>query len=72
MLRSKMMVMLLVVDHVRSGEMAESRRILVQTCRHHGCDWWNLNRMPAVVVSTTKDSFNSRIRDSAAAEDSQV
>lgn len=72
MLGSKMVVMLLVIDHVRRGEMTESRRILVQTCRHHGCDWWNMDRMPAVVVSTAKHSFNSRFRSSIAAEESQL
>jgi hypothetical protein len=43
MLRSKMvMVLLLVIDHVRCGEMAECRRrVLMETGRHHGCDWWN-------------------------------
>jgi hypothetical protein len=39
MLRGKM-VMLLMIDHVRRGEMAERRRVLMETRRHHGCDWW--------------------------------
>jgi hypothetical protein len=35
-------VLLLVIDHVRCGEMAERRRrVLMETGRHHGCDWWN-------------------------------
>jgi hypothetical protein len=37
MLRGKMVVVL-VVDHVWRGKMAE-RRVLMETCRHHGCDW---------------------------------
>jgi hypothetical protein len=40
MLRGKMVVLLLMIDHVRRGEMAERRRVLMETCRHHGCDWW--------------------------------
>jgi hypothetical protein len=39
-LRGKMVVLLLMVDHVRRGEMAERRRVLMETRRHHGCDWW--------------------------------
>lgn len=37
MLRSKMVV-LLMIDHVRRGEVAERRRVLMETGRHH--DWW--------------------------------
>lgn len=33
MLRSEMVVVL--VDHARCGEMAERRRVLVESCRHH-------------------------------------
>lgn len=41
MLRSNVMVMLLMIDHVRRGEMAERCRVLMETGRHYGCDWWN-------------------------------
>lgn len=35
MLRGKMVVLLM----IRRGEMAE-RRVLMETGRHHGCNWW--------------------------------
>jgi hypothetical protein len=33
-------LLLLVINHVGCGDMAEGRRVLLETCRHHGCEWW--------------------------------
>jgi hypothetical protein len=70
MLRSNVVMMLLVIDHVRRGDVAESRRwVLMETCRHHCCDWWNSEARES--SSPPQNSLNSRFWSSMAEKKSQ-
>lgn len=62
------MVLLLVVDHVWRGEMAERRRVLMEAGRHHGYDWWKTDdRCRLHHKSFSNDGFKMSTRGNEAA-----
>jgi hypothetical protein len=52
-------VLLVVIDHVGCRDMAEGGRVLLETGRHHGCEWWETQDRGRLYTTRTLSLDNS-------------